>query len=149
MIIPAKLCALVVEDNTYSRTLSAKSLKQLGIGSTLEAANGAQGLKLLHENPVDFVLLDWYMPDINGAGFIQLVRGGQVNCALNIPIIITTAYATRENITRIRELGLSEILIKPFDNKQLGNAVATALSRGVTAGSDASQETSDSGQILL
>ena len=149
LIVPAKLCALVVEDNTYSRTLSAESLRQLGIGKIFEAADGTEGLQKLHAENVDFVLLDWYMPDINGAGFIRLVRGGQVDCAPDIPIIISTAYATRENITRIRDLGLSEILIKPFDASQLTSAIGSALSKASPTAHEATSDSDTEGQVLL
>ncbi|HHG90251.1 MAG TPA: response regulator [Devosia sp.] len=128
MIVPAKLCGLVVEDNEYSRSLAVESLNRLGIGTILEASDGTEGLAILQKQPVDFVVLDWYMPEISGAGFIRLVRGGQANCRADLPIIISTAYATRENISRMRELGLKEVLIKPFDVKQLSASISSALS---------------------
>ncbi len=151
MIIPAKLCGLIVEDNEYSRSLAAEGLSKLGIGTVLEASDGTDGLQFLHRQPVDFVLLDWYMPEINGVGFVRLVRGGQVGCPPDIPIIISTAYATRENITRIRELGLREVLIKPFDVKQLSSAISSALNGVVSrvADGEVNDDDDDDEQILL
>ncbi len=150
MIIPTQLCGLIVEDNDYSRSLAAGCLKKLGIGTVLEAPDGAAGLQLLHGQSIDFVLLDWYMPEINGTGFIRLAREGQVNCPKDIPIIISTAYATRENITRIQELGVKEILIKPFDAKQLSSAISSALSKVATGiSNDEPEDDADDEQILL
>ncbi len=129
MIIPAQLSALVVDDNDYARALTSQNLEQLGIGTIYQAADGATGLQIYKANKVDFVMLDWYMPEINGAGFTRLLRSECDGKDQQPAIIIVTAYATRENITRIRELNLNEILIKPFDNKQLSQAVIDALGR--------------------
>ncbi len=151
MIIPAKLRGLIVEDNEYSRSLTVECLNKLGIGAIFEASDGTEGVKILHNQIVDFVILDWYMPEINGAGFIRLVRGGQANCRTDLPIVISTAYATRENISRMRELGLKEILIKPFDAKQLSGAISSALSNvaaGILGGKP-EDDADDDEQILL
>lgn len=136
MIIPAQLSALVVEDNDYARALTSQNLEQLGIGTIYQAADGATGLQIYKENKVDFVVLDWYMPEINGAGFTRLLRSECDGKDRQPAIIIVTAYATRENIKRIRELGLNEILIKPFDNKQLSQAVIDALCRTAAGDTD-------------
>ena len=152
MIIPAKLCGLIVEDNEYSRSLAAEGLDKLGIGTVLEAADGTDGLQILHSQAVDFVILDWYMPEINGVGFIRLVRGGQVNCPPDIPVIIMTAYATRENIARMREMDLKEVLIKPFDVKQLSSAISSTLTSLTPKSADGEANdaaTDDDEQILL
>ncbi len=129
MIIPSELSALVVDDNDYARELAAAALKKLGILSVFSVKDAASGLQVLQRNDISFVVLDWYMPEINGAGFVRLIRGGAAGCTTDLPIIIATAYATRENTGRIRDLGLHEILVKPFDIKQLRMAVSLALSR--------------------
>jgi len=74
LIIPAQLSALVVDDNDYARALTSQNLEQLGIGTIYQAQDGATGLEICKANKVDFVLLDWYMPEINGAGFTRLLR---------------------------------------------------------------------------
>lgn len=151
MIIPAELKALVIDDNEYALALAKDALRQLGIKSIVCAKDATTGLQLAQNNDFSFVLLDWYMPDINGAGFVRLVRGGQAGCSADLPIIIATAYATRENTRRIRDLGLKEILIKPFDVRQLGLAVSLAVSKGQLPTSNESQNDNDDdeGQVLL
>ncbi len=128
MIIPSELHVLVVEDNDFARALAVESLQQLGIKSVFDAADAVAGIEITRREKIDFILLDWYMSEINGAGFVRLVREGFAGCAPDIPIIICTAYATRENTARIRELGLKEILVKPIDTKRLGTAVSIAIS---------------------
>jgi len=149
LIIPAKLRALVVDDNDYARALAENALKKLGLKSVFGAKDATSGLQLTQNNVFDFVLLDWYMPDINGAGFVRLVRGGQAGCAADLPIIVATAYATRENAKRIGTLGIKEILVKPFDTRQLGLAISSTLSKGVTLTQDSAMEQNTDKKILL
>lgn len=127
MIIPSQLHALVVEDNDFARALAVKSLQQLGLKSVYDVADAVSGIAITKRHKVDFILLDWYMSEINGAGFVRLVREGFAGCAADIPIIICTAYATRENIARIRQLGLKEILVKPIETKRLSTAISIAI----------------------
>ncbi|MCF6325668.1 MAG: response regulator [Devosiaceae bacterium] len=149
MIVPADLCALVVDDNEYARALGEDALKKLGLKSILCAKDATVGLQLAQNNQLDFVLLDWYMPDINGAGFIRLVRGGQAGCSPDLPIIVATAYATRENIKRIHNLGIKEILVKPFDTRQLGLAISSALSTPLISPSNKAEDETGGEQIIL
>ncbi len=149
MIIPADLSALIVDDNEYARALANDALKKLGLISIFSAKDATTGLQLAQNNQLDFVLLDWYMPDINGAGFVRLVRGGQAGCSPDLPIIVATAYATRENIKRIHNLGIKEILVKPFDNRQLGLAISSVLSTTLTSSSGDANDETGSEQIIL
>ncbi|VAW19391.1 hypothetical protein MNBD_ALPHA11-49 [hydrothermal vent metagenome] len=149
MIIPADLCALVVDDNEYARALATNALKKLGLASIFSGKDATTGLQLAQNNQLDFVLLDWYMPDINGAGFVRLVRGGQAGCPADLPIIVATAYATRENIKRIHNLGIKEILVKPFDNRQLGLAISSVLSNSLISSSNKEKDETGGEQIIL
>jgi len=148
LIISLDLSALIVDDNEYARALAKDALKKMGLKSIFCAKDATTGLQLAQNNVLDFVLLDWYMPDINGAGFVRLVRGGQAGCSPDLPIIVTTAYATRENTRRIRDLGLKEILVKPFDSRQLVTAISLAL-KGQPSGDAKPEPRDENNQILL
>lgn len=120
---PAELTVLIVDDNAYARALAEASLAKLGIGQIFDVGDAAAGLELLTREPVDVVLLDWFMPEINGAGFVRMAQAGNHQPA----IIVTTAYATKQNFGRMRELGLHHILIKPFEPVHLHRMIATAI----------------------
>lgn len=128
MIVPGRLRALVVDDNTYARAICIAGLKKLGIAQTSEAANGAEAILQLMSEPFSFVLMDWYMPDINGAGVMEVLRDDRFGAGANTPVIMMTAYPSRDNVARARTLGVTEILSKPFSTEQLGMAVGRVLS---------------------
>ena len=127
MIIPGRLRALVVDDNAYARAISAAALRKLGVGDVVEAEGGAEAILLLMSRPFDLMLMDWYMPDVSGAGIMQVLRDVRFGAASTTPVILMTAYASRDNVIRARELGVNEVLVKPFTTEQLGIALGRIL----------------------
>lgn len=127
MIVPGRMRALVVDDNSYARAICAAGLTKLGVGDIEEAAGGAEAVLKLMTQPFNFVLMDWYMPDISGAGVMEILRDARFGAASNTPVIMMTAYASRDNVLRARTLGVSDILAKPFTTEQLGIAVGKVL----------------------
>ena len=136
MIIPGRLRALVVDDNAYARAISAMSLKKLGIGEVVEADGGAEAILALLSAPFDLMLMDWYMPEVSGAGLMTVLRDSRFGAAQAMPVILMTAYASRENIARARELGVNEVLVKPFTTDQLGTALGRILGQAQLAAGD-------------
>ena len=138
MIIPGRLRALVVDDNAYARAISASGLKKLGVGQIVEAEGGAAAILELLGEPFDLMLMDWYMPDVSGAGVMTVLRDARLGAAAKTPVILMTAYASRDNIARARELGVNEVLVKPFTTDQLGTALSRVLGSGARASGDGS-----------
>ena len=138
MIIPGRLRALVVDDNAYARAISANGLKKLGVGQIVEAEGGAAAILELMGEPFDLMLMDWYMPDVSGAGVMTVLRDPRLGPASQTPVILMTAYASRDNIARARELGVNEVLVKPFTTDQLGTALSRVLGTGAQAVGDGS-----------
>lgn len=127
VIIPGRLRALVVDDNSYARAICMAGLKKLGVGEVVEADTGAEAILKLMSEPFSVVLLDWYMPDINGPGIMQVLRDPRFGQPSQTPVILMTAYVSRDNISRARSLGISEVLAKPFSTEQLGSALGKVL----------------------
>ncbi|RYF30798.1 MAG: response regulator, partial [Comamonadaceae bacterium] len=114
---------LVVEDDAEVRRAIVESLSMLGYVVS-EAADGAAGLARLHDEPHDLLVVDYAMPDMNGAEVIARARAE----AGDIPVILATGYADMAEVGRV--LGTQSILIKPFDISTLAAAVSKALQAG-------------------
>lgn len=127
MIIPSDLRVLVVDDNEYARAIARASLTKLGIRKIVEASGGAEAVGFLASQEFDVVLTDWYMPDVNGAGLVTILRDPRF-VEKRLPVIVVTAYASRENVNRVRDLQVEEMLVKPFTTDQLGTCLLNALS---------------------
>ncbi|AMM25168.1 response regulator [Variovorax sp. PAMC 28711] len=111
---------LVIEDDAEVRRAIVESLSMLGYVVS-EAANGATGLAALAQEMPDLLVVDYAMPDMNGAEVIDRAR----EHASDIPVILATGYADMAEVGRV--LGTQSILIKPFDISTLAAAVSKAL----------------------
>jgi CheY-like chemotaxis protein len=113
---------LVVDDDRLVRRFMCDSLRSLGYDIT-EAANGTAALALLHEGlRVDLLLVDFAMPGMNGAEVARAAR----NISPDIRVLVVSGYA--DSAALEAALGTTQQLRKPFDQSELGAAVAAALS---------------------
>ena len=117
---------LVVEDDDYARLSLNRLLIRLGHDAFL-ANNGRQGLALLKKHPVDIILTDIFMPDMDGFEFIL-----EMNQKENTPPIIAMSggfqvFPRMEILMNAELFGASKILAKPFSEEQLREAFAELL----------------------
>ncbi|MBR2876060.1 MAG: response regulator, partial [Clostridia bacterium] len=79
-----------------------------------DAKNGYEALDLLikKEEKYDAMLLDVMMPVIDGFSVLHLMKNNGIE---GIPIIMMTAEATKENVRRAAEYGITSFVSKPFD----------------------------------
>jgi two-component system chemotaxis response regulator CheY len=114
VIVPEQVSALIVDDNAYARGATAATLRKLGLSQIREADSGAEAIVQLLGARFDVMLMDWYMPEISGAGLMHVIRDKRFGPSGELPVILITAYASRDNIARARALGVNEVLTKPF-----------------------------------
>jgi adenylate cyclase len=103
---------LVVDDDGVNRDVLVRRLGRLGY-AVLEAGDGREALQLMKEEPVDVVLLDLHMPDVDGYQVLEARR--QDPLLREIPAIILSASGELESVVRCIEMGAEDYLPKPFD----------------------------------
>ena len=130
MIIPGNIRAMVVDDNAYARTTVTAMLRKLGLEHIVEFGGGAAAAASLLGERYDIMFMDWYMPDMNGAALLQLIRDPQFGPHGQLPVILMTAYPNRETFARAKELGVNEVLTKPFTASQIAAAFGRLLPDG-------------------
>jgi two-component system, chemotaxis family, chemotaxis protein CheY len=111
---------LIVEDDRQMQKLVHDVLSKLGFGHIYKALGGREALSMLDRTPIDFVLCDWRMPEMDGIEFTKIVRGSEKPYAL-VPIIMLTGNAELHHVFEARDAGVNEYLIKPFTVKDLCN----------------------------
>jgi len=116
--------ALVVDDNRLNRMVLGRALTELGVES-IEAESGLQALEIMAETPVDLVLLDLLMPELDG--YETLERMGADASLRHIPVIVVTAVDELDSVVRCIELGATDYLPKPFDAAILRARVNASL----------------------
>ncbi len=118
---------LVIDDDEEHRTLVREILVRAGHGVE-EAADGAQGLHLFGKRRPDLVITDINMPGIDGHEVISALRVLHED----VPIIAISgggAVEKDELLLRAAALGATEVIMKPFEFRQLVGAVGRAVSR--------------------
>ena len=103
---------LVVDDFSTMRRIVRNLLKELGFTNVEEAEDGVDALQRLRDARFDFVISDWNMPNMTG---IELLRQVRADASLrNLPLLMITAEAKKENIIEAAQAGASGYIVKPF-----------------------------------
>jgi PAS domain S-box-containing protein len=124
-----KLNLLLVDDHPEVRSTTAAILEERG-HEVLQAANGAEALRLLEETGCksDLLITDYAMPHLSGTDFLRQAR---LLCP-DVPALIITGYAEADAISD-RPPGV-EILLKPFTPTALDAAIARICDPAAVAG---------------
>jgi CheY-like chemotaxis protein len=106
---------LVVDDNRYVRQTLPYVLKEEGYEVEV-AENGEEAFKIACRHPVDLVLTDISMPDVDGIELIRLIRQDPFLRAL--PVVAMTAFGT-QRCADARDAGATVCLEKPLRHAEL------------------------------
>lgn len=103
---------MVVDDFTTMRRIVKNVLKQLGYTDVEEAEDGVIALSKLKKEKVDLVIADWNMPNMTGIEMLRAIRAdGDLK---DIPVLMVTAEAKKENIMEALQAGATSYIVKPF-----------------------------------
>ena len=108
---------LSVDDFSTMRRIVKNLLKQLGYFNVDEAENGEVALELIREKKFDLIISDWNMPVKTGIELLRDVRGDPD--LKDIPFLMVTAEAEKENVLEAMEAGVNNYILKPFTAKIL------------------------------
>jgi len=112
---------LLVEDIEINRLILQKLLEKADI-LVETAENGAEAVKLMRDNPpghYDLVFMDLQMPVMDGFEATQAIRDTGREDLLRIPIVAVTANAFQEDVSRAKESGMNDLVMKPVDLDRL------------------------------
>ncbi len=123
----SNMSVLVVDDFSTMRRIVNNLLRQTGFGKVAEAEDGVTALRKLEAGGFQFVCSDWNMPNMTGLELLKAVRGSPE--LKNIPFLILTAEARKENIVEAAQAGADGYIVKPFSAAVLGQKVAAILER--------------------
>ncbi len=113
-----------IEDNRYTLT---RRLRRQGYDNLVEAGNGREALEILDQRPVDLLLLDIMMPEIDGYEVLERVKAD--DSLRHVPVIMISALDEMESVVRCIKLGAEDYLPKPFNATLLKARVEASLER--------------------
>jgi serine/threonine protein kinase len=103
---------LVVDDNEMNTDLLKRRLERRGF-LVVVAHTGKEALLILDEQPIDMVLLDVMMPEMNGVEVLQAIR--VTRSPTTLPVIMATAKADNVDIIEALDKGANDYVTKPID----------------------------------
>ena len=107
---------LYAEDDIEHREMMRVILQGTGI-TLIEATNGVEALQKVKSQPPDLILLDLFMPKLDGHGVMEALNSDPRT--KNIPIIVLSAWSTGDNRKRARGAGARSFIAKPYDPVEL------------------------------
>lgn len=113
---------LIAEDHEINQLAIRAMLEHKGFHVTL-AASGTEVLRKLDEQVWELILMDLYMPDMNGVEATRHIR--KMREYDRTPIIALTANALQIDHERCMEAGMNAILTKPIHEQQMADILAT------------------------
>ena len=108
---------LLVEDDPALRMVVREVLK--GDFNIDEADNGTEGIEKGVRNEADLIILDYHLPKQDGLEVIEAVKKANPS----VPVIVLTGYLSPESEKQFINLGASKIFPKPFNYRNLLEAV--------------------------
>jgi two-component system chemotaxis response regulator CheY len=83
-----------------------------------EAEHGKDGLNVLEkEGTMDLILLDWFMPEMNGQEFLEAIKSNDK--FKDIPVIMLTTATEKMKMIQAIRTGAKHYITKPFSQEDL------------------------------
>jgi len=112
MPVAAALKVLIVDDQFSVRQMTRMTLEQIGIRYVHESENGRQALEMAAVQPLDLIISDYNMPEMDGLNLLRAVRGHPV--VRKLPFILLTGRGDKELVIKAAQAGVNNYLVKPF-----------------------------------
>jgi two-component system chemotaxis response regulator CheY len=118
---------LVVDDFATMRRIIRGLLRESGYPHVAEAEDGAVALDMLRNEPFDFVVSDINMPNMDGFELLASIKGDET--LMQLPVLLVTAEAGKDDIVRAAREGAAGYIVKPFTKATLEDKVARIMQR--------------------
>jgi len=117
---------LLAEDNEVNRHLALGLLQKYG-HSVVVAGDGYEAIRIIGSQPIDLVLMDIQMPNMDGFAATSAIRERENATGGHIPIIALTAHAMKGDRERCLAAGMDAYVSKPLRAQELLHAIALLL----------------------
>jgi two-component system, response regulator PdtaR len=115
---------IIADDEPLQRMDLKDILTRRGYLVIAEAADGLSVVNLSRTQRPDLVIMDIHMPTIDGITAAETLVQEKI-----APVVLLTAYTDLALVTRARDIGVSNYLIKPLHESEVVPAIEVALAR--------------------
>ena len=111
---------LVVDDQEGIRYLLDIIARDAG-HEVIMAQNGLEGVEMCRTHDPDLIFMDIRMPIVDGIQAVKEIRKFNIN----VGIVIMTAYSEKKAIDELKTYGITALVSKPFDVKEIQQLLAS------------------------
>lgn len=113
------LAILIVDDTKFSSAIVSKTLRTAGYSDIRTAKSAAEALELIKERPIDILLADWMMPEMDGLELTRKIRELDAASGLYTYSILLTAKDGADNFVTAFDAGVDDFINKSLMKEQL------------------------------
>ena len=108
---------LVVDDSRIMRNIIKNVINLLKLEDVTyrEAPDGLMAFRILEEDTIDILFLDWNMPHVNGLDLVKRLRS--MKQYEKLPIMMITSEAAKYNVIEAVKEGVDDYVVKPIDER--------------------------------
>ena len=123
----ATLKVLVVDDQLTMREVAKMALQEMGVRHILDAENGNDAFKKATTQPLDMIISDYNMPEMDGLGLLRAVRGHPA--VRKLPFILVTGRGDNALVVTAAQAGVNNYIVKPFTAEMLREKIEAVLGK--------------------
>ena len=112
---------LIVDDHDSSREALQEVIEREG-HKPIVARDGRGAIGLLADEPVDIVLTDLRLPDVDGLEILKAVQKDMPD----VPVVLITGHGTVDTAVSAMKMGAQDYLTKPININEISRAVKSA-----------------------
>ena len=127
MSLKDSLRVMIVDDMGVSRGLVIQAIEEMGIWKNQAENDGRAAFAKLVADPVHLVLSDYNMPGMDGLELLKALR--QNRSTARIGFILVTGNPTPDLVTKGKELGVNNIIKKPFTTESMKKCIESVVGR--------------------
>ena len=126
--IPDNLNILYAEDNLVNQKVTKFMLQKINAVCDI-AENGKQAFEMFKQKKYDLILMDMFMPEVNGLESAKLIREFENKSKSEklVYIVAATANAFSEDKQKCLEAGMNDFISKPFKESDLMKVIKNAI----------------------
>lgn len=117
---------LVIDDEQDNLTVASLMLEMAG-STVHQAFHGKEGLEIMAQQAIDFVICDLSMPVMDGWQFVETLR--KESKTSSMPVIALTAHAMPGDQERVLDAGFNAYLTKPLDPEKFIDQIVKLLEK--------------------
>lgn len=110
---------MVVDDSPFALDLTTQALLGFGIKTRFACNSGAEAMAILRDHPIDLLIVDCEMPDMDGYALVRWLRRSGLDPNAFTPVIMTAAHVRRSKVSEARDCGANFVVTKPFSASTL------------------------------